>query len=163
MHTIAGNSHGAELCGRSLQSLRESAARGEKSERQTGKADHWCRRGESNPRPRDYETLALPLSYAGTACPPWRALRNSSMLRAPFPKCQPSYARGFTARSGTLLLRRSEPACGRQAFSSTRARFFSGVLTSEACTSTFSTVASLSRNKPPRSLVRIVASAKREG
>src|ERR1700680_4910564 len=27
---------------------------------------HWCRRGESNPRPRDYETLALPLSYAGT-------------------------------------------------------------------------------------------------
>jgi hypothetical protein len=26
---------------------------------------HWCRRGESNPRPRDYETLALPLSYAG--------------------------------------------------------------------------------------------------
>src|ERR1700758_5478961 len=27
--------------------------------------DHWCRRGESNPRPRDYETLALPLSYAG--------------------------------------------------------------------------------------------------
>jgi hypothetical protein len=27
----------------------------------------WCRRGESNPRPRDYETLALPLSYAGAA------------------------------------------------------------------------------------------------
>ena len=27
---------------------------------------YWCRRGESNPRPRDYETLALPLSYAGT-------------------------------------------------------------------------------------------------
>jgi integrase/recombinase XerD len=26
---------------------------------------NWCRRGESNPRPRDYETLALPLSYAG--------------------------------------------------------------------------------------------------
>jgi hypothetical protein len=25
----------------------------------------WCRRRESNPRPRDYETLALPLSYAG--------------------------------------------------------------------------------------------------
>src|SRR5258708_9984708 len=24
----------------------------------------WCRRGGSNPRPRDYETLALPLSYA---------------------------------------------------------------------------------------------------
>ena len=29
------------------------------------KQDSWCRRGESNPRPRDYETLALPLSYAG--------------------------------------------------------------------------------------------------
>ena len=27
--------------------------------------EEWCRRGESNPRPRDYETLALPLSYAG--------------------------------------------------------------------------------------------------
>src|ERR1700752_2578697 len=26
----------------------------------------WCRRGEANPRPRDYETLALQLSYAGT-------------------------------------------------------------------------------------------------
>jgi hypothetical protein len=25
----------------------------------------WCRRRESNSRPRDYETLALPLSYAG--------------------------------------------------------------------------------------------------
>lgn len=30
------------------------------------KVKEWCRRGESNPRPRDYETLALPLSYAGT-------------------------------------------------------------------------------------------------
>ena len=29
------------------------------------KTKGWCRRGESNPRPRDYETLALPLSYAG--------------------------------------------------------------------------------------------------
>ena len=29
------------------------------------KKKEWCRRGESNPRPRDYETLALPLSYAG--------------------------------------------------------------------------------------------------
>jgi site-specific DNA recombinase len=29
------------------------------------KRKEWCRRGESNPRPRDYETLALPLSYAG--------------------------------------------------------------------------------------------------
>src|SRR5208282_2422671 len=25
----------------------------------------WCRRWDSNPRPRDYETLALPLSYTG--------------------------------------------------------------------------------------------------
>ena len=31
-----------------------------------GNRKQWCRRGESNPRPRDYETLALPLSYAGT-------------------------------------------------------------------------------------------------
>ena len=31
-----------------------------------GPHSRWCRRGESNPRPRDYETLALPLSYAGT-------------------------------------------------------------------------------------------------
>src|SRR6266436_8788180 len=29
----------------------------------------WCRRGESNPRPRVYETLALPLSYAGEKQP----------------------------------------------------------------------------------------------
>jgi hypothetical protein len=29
------------------------------------RSKNWCRRGESNPRPRDYETLALPLSYAG--------------------------------------------------------------------------------------------------
>src|SRR6266404_2255222 len=29
------------------------------------KTKECCRRGESNPRPRDYETLALPLSYAG--------------------------------------------------------------------------------------------------
>src|ERR1700716_570518 len=27
--------------------------------------EKWCRRRESNPRPRDYEALALPLSYAG--------------------------------------------------------------------------------------------------
>jgi hypothetical protein len=26
----------------------------------------WCRRWDWNPRPRDYETLALPLSYTGT-------------------------------------------------------------------------------------------------
>ena len=30
-----------------------------------GGRKNWCRRRESNPRPRDYETLALPLSYAG--------------------------------------------------------------------------------------------------
>ncbi len=30
------------------------------------KVVRWCRRRESNPRPRDYETLALPLSHAGT-------------------------------------------------------------------------------------------------
>src|SRR5467141_2171902 len=40
----------------------------------------WCRRGESNPRPRDYETLALPLSYAGP--------RQFSMLRTSNQTCQ---------------------------------------------------------------------------
>jgi hypothetical protein len=38
-------------------------------------AQKWCRRRESNPRPRDYETLALPLSYAGT--------KQLIMLRSP--------------------------------------------------------------------------------
>src|SRR6266853_6364737 len=28
-------------------------------------SDRWCRRRDSNSRPRDYETLALPLSYTG--------------------------------------------------------------------------------------------------
>ena len=41
---------------------------------------NWCRRGESNPRPRDYETLALPLSYAG--------LGQFSMLRSNARECQ---------------------------------------------------------------------------
>jgi hypothetical protein len=45
-----------------------------------GKAVEWCRRRESNPRPRDYETLALPLSYAGT--------RQLVMLRSPLGDCQ---------------------------------------------------------------------------
>jgi hypothetical protein len=40
----------------------------------------WCRRRESNPRPRDYETLALPLSYAG--------LTQFLMLRSRCQKCQ---------------------------------------------------------------------------
>ncbi len=40
----------------------------------------WCRRGESNPRPRDYETLALPLSYAG--------IRQFFMLRIRLRRCQ---------------------------------------------------------------------------
>src|ERR1700756_3938246 len=40
----------------------------------------WCRRGESNPRHRDYETLALPLSYAGP--------RQCSMLRTSEQRCQ---------------------------------------------------------------------------
>src|SRR5437016_2533464 len=40
----------------------------------------WCRRGESNPRPRDYETLALPLSYAG--------MTQFFMLRIRQQKCQ---------------------------------------------------------------------------
>src|SRR5690349_371607 len=43
----------------------------------------WCRRGESNPRPRDYETLALPLSYAGP--------RQFSMLRTTLYECQANH------------------------------------------------------------------------
>ena len=39
-----------------------------------------CRRGESNPRPRDYETLALPLSYAG--------IEQFFMLRIRLRMCQ---------------------------------------------------------------------------
>ena len=31
----------------------------------------WCQRRESNPRPRAYESPALPLSYAGTGWPRW--------------------------------------------------------------------------------------------
>ena len=42
--------------------------------------EKWCRRGESNPRPRDYETLALPLSYAG--------FRQPFMLRIRLQRCQ---------------------------------------------------------------------------
>ncbi len=44
------------------------------------KRKFWCRRGESNPRPRDYETLALPLSYAGTS--------GFWMVRTAVPGCQ---------------------------------------------------------------------------
>src|SRR5438034_4044576 len=44
------------------------------------KKKEWCRRGESNPRPRDYETLALPLSYAG--------LEQPLMLRIRLQRCQ---------------------------------------------------------------------------
>src|SRR5580700_2243681 len=43
--------------------LRMSAT---KTSSKKGNGNKWCRRRESNPRPRDYETLALPLSYAGT-------------------------------------------------------------------------------------------------
>jgi hypothetical protein len=32
---------------------------------QVSRLQDWCRRWDSNPRPRDYETLALPLSYTG--------------------------------------------------------------------------------------------------
>jgi hypothetical protein len=31
----------------------------------SGVSNQWCRRRDSNSRPRDYETLALPLSYTG--------------------------------------------------------------------------------------------------
>jgi hypothetical protein len=47
-----------------LRCLRSAGVWKAISEQRLG--NYWCRRGESNPRPRDYETLALPLSYAGT-------------------------------------------------------------------------------------------------
>src|SRR6516164_9975769 len=54
----------------------------------------WCRRRESNPRPRDYETLALPLSYAGT--------RQFSIVRSICRKCQADQRR--RARIGTRMI-----------------------------------------------------------
>ena len=51
----------------------------------------WCRRRESNPRPRDYETLALPLSYAGT--------RQFSIVRSIRGECQAD-ERAFKHRHG---------------------------------------------------------------
>ena len=51
------------------------------------KTQRWCRRGESNPRPRDYETLALPLSYAGRT--------QSFMLRIRLRMCQGAVFVGF--------------------------------------------------------------------
>jgi hypothetical protein len=52
------------------------------------KKKEWCRRGESNPRPRDYETLALPLSYAG--------MTQIFMLRIRLRTCQGSVPGGWT-------------------------------------------------------------------
>ena len=50
----------------------------------------WCRQGESNSRPTDYESVALPLSYAGpfgarahTARPPSWQCSELSAARAP--------------------------------------------------------------------------------
>jgi hypothetical protein len=51
--------------------------------------EEWCRRGESNPRPRDYETLALPLSYAG--------MRQPLMLRIRLQRCQGVLSHGSSA------------------------------------------------------------------
>src|SRR5271169_2414746 len=45
--------------------ISDSSAGEERQIRIANETEDWCRRGESNPRPRDYETLALPLSYAG--------------------------------------------------------------------------------------------------
>ena len=56
MRTLGSKLFGADEMIRSFLLRHKQVYRGEK----------WCRRGESNPRPRDYETLALPLSYAGT-------------------------------------------------------------------------------------------------
>jgi hypothetical protein len=58
----------------------------------------WCRRGESNPRPRDYETLALPLSYAGT--------REFSIVRSNCGECQAT--EGRTGSSSTSVLEKQD-------------------------------------------------------
>src|SRR5712692_8042528 len=49
------------------------------------KQKNWCRRWDSNPRPRDYETLALPLSYTGKspALPPSYGLLGGRVKREP--------------------------------------------------------------------------------
>src|SRR5437899_7208931 len=44
------------------------------------RAESWCRRSESNTRPMNYETLALPLSYAG--------VKQPLMLRIRLQRCQ---------------------------------------------------------------------------
>jgi hypothetical protein len=61
--------------------------------------EQWCRRGESNPRPRDYETLALPLSYAGVT--------QSFMLRTNRQKCQVAPAPQKTPLQCHFTCRRS--------------------------------------------------------
>ena len=59
----------------------------------------WCRRRESNPRPRDYETLALPLSYAGT--------KQLIMLRSPLGEVKPCLRSRAWRSSGTARHARS--------------------------------------------------------
>src|SRR5882724_4785454 len=56
----------------------------------------WCRRGESNPRPRDYETLALPLSYAG--------VEQFFMLRIRLRMCQGVIAKSRTRTAGSCSI-----------------------------------------------------------
>ena len=52
------------------------------------KQKNWCRRWDSNPRPRDYETLALPLSYTGKspALPPSYGLPGGRVKQGPPPR-----------------------------------------------------------------------------
>ena len=73
------------------------------------KFKEWCRRGESNPRPRDYETLALPLSYAG--------MRQFFMLRIRLRRCQGVVSADalHTFNQDTILLNRNRD-CGLVAF-----------------------------------------------
>src|SRR5271154_1102874 len=66
---------------------------------------YWCRRGESNPRPRDYETLALPLSYAG--------IRQFFMLRTRRQMCQAFSARGSILHRNITNLRLPEQSAKR--------------------------------------------------
>ena len=59
----------------------------------------WCRRGESNPRPRDYETLALPLSYAGPKKARFHATESSASVSSGSPERSGHQPFG-TGRSG---------------------------------------------------------------
>ena len=87
------------------------------SSRRVYAGQKWCRRGESNPRPRDYETLALPLSYAGTVIAILNAMKSAGSVsrRSSRPKIS-------TKCSGMLERLREMQAWGILMFATTRVR-----------------------------------------